>query len=313
MKRSQRKEIKLKNNMPTAKKTKADVEILSFYGGKVRLEKKPWGDHFRVTRIADDGTKHSLISSTRVTKRLDKSAPLIIWAVGLTCTHIRSNIEMSKSSSFTKDEIFSLVSEASTKHTEAKESGGTVGGKIHDFAEAFAHSKVNGTPYPNLKDFVMENPEENRKVENGISSFLDWYNSNKIEFIKMENIVYYNSFYAGDTKEGEIVVEFWGIQDLFARVNNVLTVVDYKTGKSIYTDQRYQLASYFTAYNKNPDNVDKAQQGLILNFNKETGDLVTGTFTPEEMELDFTYGFRGLYFTSIREEALEKERLAKKK
>ena len=303
------------NNMPTAKKPKADVEILSFYGGKVKLEKKPWGDHFRVTRIDEDGSRHSIISVTRVIKRLDKSQPLIIWAVGLTCGYVRSKIELSKATSFTKEEIFSLVNEASTKYTEAKESGGTVGGKIHDFAEAFAKSKVENTIPPELKHFTLPDAEENRKVMNGINAFLDWYNEEDVEFLKMEDILYYNSFYAGDTKEGEIVVEFWGIRDLFARVNGVLTNVDYKTGKAIYTDQRYQLSAYNKSHNTNmPDNKgSEAQQGLILNFNKETGELVKGYFTPEEMELDFTFGFCGLYFTSAREEALEKERLAKKK
>lgn len=296
-----------------ATKPKADVEILSFYGGKVKLEKKPWGDHFRVTRIDEEGKKHSLLSVTRATKRLDKSAPLITWAVGLTCAHVRSFIELSKSSSFSKEEIFLMVDEASKKHQEVKESGGTVGGKIHEFAEAFAHSKISNQPVPILKNYSLPDAEENRKVMNGISAFLDWYNKNDVEFVNMESIVYYNSFFAGDTKEGEIVIEFWGIRDLFARVNGKMTVVDYKTGKAIYTDQRYQLAAYNQAHNSNIDNISKAEQGLILNFNKETGELVEGVFSLEEMALDFTFGFWGLYLTSIREEALEKERLAKKK
>ena len=41
----------------------------------------------------------------------------------------------------------------------------------------------------------------------------------------MEIPTYYNSFYAGDSKQGEEVVEYIGIIDLVAKVDGAVTMI----------------------------------------------------------------------------------------
>lgn len=289
--------------------SKTPVELLSFYGGQVQIERRKWGDHYRYKRIWGD-SKESIIFATNVTKNLDKSRALLPWAIGLVGSHITSSLE--GRTSLHKDEIITLVQEAMQKPDEAKVKGGSTGDIIHDFALAFAKNKLEGTPFPTI-DHLDEEDEEGAKALNGINAFLDFYNNNKVEFVEMEKLVYYNSLLAGDTKKGEPIIEFGGILDLLARVNGQLGVWDYKTGKAIYSDQRYQNSCYFKAYNSDPDNKEKATVSGILNFGKETGELVMGQYTASETMLDYEFGFKGLYLCTVREKQLEAEREALKK
>lgn len=285
----------------------------TFYGGKITIEKKPWGDHFRF--IKSNTGKGGMLSSTKVTKRLDKSEVLIKWAVGLVCGHMTSHFENAKSSTFSREEISLVVAEALLKPEEAKVKGGSTGDIIHDFAHAFALAKMNGTTLPTLDHLDESQDDEHRKALNGINAFLDWYNANDVEFLEMEQLTYYNSELAGDTKEGEFVIEYIGIIDLVARVNKIVSIIDYKTSKGVYSDQRYQLASYRKAWNSQlaPSDPLFAKSSAVLNFGKETGDLVQKTMTPEESQLDFDFGFKGLFLASVREEQLSAEYFDSKK
>ena len=288
-------------------KDKKPNEIVSFYGGRAQVEIQPWGDHFRYKRV---GERTGYLSVTAVTKNLDKSHALIPWAVKLVGTHITSFFEASVSNQFSKEEIFVVVAEAVLKPEEAKVKGGTSGDFIHDFAHDFAKSKRDGSTPPTIAHLDQKD-ETHMKALNGINAFLEWYNANEVEFLEMEKLVYYNSFLAGDSKEGEVVIEFIGILDLLARVNGVVGVWDYKSSKGIYSDQRYQNSAYWKAYNS--DNALKAEVGGILNFGKETGELIKGEYPTVEVTKDFDFGFKGLYLTTLREKELEAERTAAKK
>lgn len=293
-----------------AKTTAKPSEILSFYGGRVTIEKKPWGDHFRFKRIIGD-QKDSITFATSITKNLDKSRALLPWAIDLVGAHIIQGCEGRKT--FHPEEVIALVREAMLKPEEAKVKGGTTGDIIHNFAHDFAKSILDpSVPTPSLDHLDGEKDDEHRKALNGINAFLDWYSTNKVEFLAMEEVVYYNSLLSGDTKEGETVIEFGGILDLLARVNGQIGVFDYKTGKAIYTDQRYQNSGYFKAYNANPK-YGVATFAGILNFGKETGELVKGEYSASEVMRDYEFGFKGLYLVTVREKELEAEREALKK
>lgn len=284
------------------KEPKRPSDILSFYGGRVQIEKKPWGDHFRFIKV---GTKGGMLSATGCTKYLDKSRALIPWAVALVGSHITGTFEMSTAKAFSKDEIFLVVREAMGKPDEAKVKGGDAGTLIHDFAYAFALAKINKTPVPTL-DHLNKEIDVHTKALNGINAFLDFYLSNEVEFISMEQPTYYHSHYAGESGEHN-AFEYIGIIDLVARVNGNIEVIDYKTGKAVYSEQRYQVASYFQAWNSNAAENMQATGVRILNFNKENGDLVEKYIPPAEVERDF-HAFKGLHMVAVREKELEAER-----
>lgn len=275
------------------------------------IEKKKWGDHFRFKRVWGD-KKDSILFATSITKNLDKSRALLPWAINLVGSHILQGCVGKKT--FHPDEVIALVQEAMQKPEEAKVKGGSTGDIIHNFAHEFAKHILDPKNHnmPSISHLDDQKDDEHRKALNGINAFMDWYASRKIEFVAMEEVVYYNSLLAGDTKEGEHVIEFGGIIDLLAKVNGRLGVWDYKTGKAIYSDQRYQNAGYLKAYNSNPK-YGKALFGGILNFGKETGELVLGEYTLEEIYRDYVFGFKGLYLATVREKELEAEREALKK
>ena len=92
--KNQKMRARLLNNMPT-KTVKAPArpsEIVSFYGGQVQIEKKPWGDHYRFFKIVGSEKLSGLLSATSITKHLDKSKALLPWAVDLVGSHIRTTI-----------------------------------------------------------------------------------------------------------------------------------------------------------------------------------------------------------------------------
>ncbi len=283
---------------------KRPSEFLSFYNGQVQIEKKPWGDHYRFIKV---GTKGGMLSSTKCTRYLDKPA-LIGWAVQLVGSHITSTFLERSSVTFSKDEIMLVVSEALMKPEEAKVKGGQSGDFIHDFAHAFAIAKINGTELPNI-NHLDEKDENHIKAINGINAFLDWYNTpgNKVEFLAMEIPTYYNSFLAGDTRADEDVVEYIGIIDLVAKVKGLVGVWDYKTGKRVYSEQRYQLSSYRKGKLADGINIPAPQISGVLNFSKEDGSLNVVEITNEESELDFK-AFKGLHMVASREAQLDADR-----
>lgn len=297
----------------TAAEKKPSVKH-SFYGGRSVIEAKPWGDHFRFTvSVGGEVARSGVLSATGITKMLDKSQALLPWAVGLVGSHVTSTFQSRDAQTFTKDEIFLVVAEAILKPEEAKVAGGKTGDVIHDFAHDFARAQMNGTDNPKLPDLSEMPVEEREKSLKGIGAFLEWFNTRDVEFLALEKLVYYNSSLAGDTREGEGVIEYLGIMDCLARVDGEILVLDYKTGKRVYTDQRYQLSGYFKAWNSNSDNVGMQAGGsAVLSFSKETGDLTICPISRIESLEDYD-AFRGLYFVARREKKIEADRARESK
>lgn len=273
---------------------------IEFYGGAAVIEcvpaKKPNGEAYTRYRVA--GEKECILSSTRITGKLDKSRVLMGWQGRLISAHLKGYIEESTAPHFLRDELIIQIDAAIKSPEAAKETAGDVGRLIHDYAHAFALFKLGKGEEPSLDAFDEKN-ETHAKALNGISAFLDWYNSNKVQFLEMETPYYYNATLAGIPSSP---LEYIGVIDLVAKVNGDLEVLDYKSSKGIYSEQRYQVASYFNAYNSHHTK-KPAKRVRILNFNKETGDLIEKTIEREETFLDFD-AFFGLYLVARRERDL---------
>jgi len=280
--------------MATKAKAKKTYEVIQFYGGQVRVEKVPYGDY---TRYRVEGEKSFLLSATRVTGTLDKSRFLIPWATGLVASHVRERVNAGKGP-YSIDEIMLIVDEAARKPEEKKVAGGDTGTVIHKFCHDFALAKMTGSATPTL-DAIDESTEEGAKALNGINAFLDWYNGNKVEFLAIEQPVYYHCLAAGDGLAGGRVVEYVGVMDALARVNGEVRVIDYKTSKGVYDDQRFQVAAYAKAIASDPSQPYTPDGVSILNFNKETGDLVAAHIPMEEVIHDYA-AFVGLYIAASR-------------
>ena len=273
-------------------------DTFEFYGGKAVLKLRMYGDKPSFKRV---GSEQTLLSVTGCTGKLDKSRALIPWACALVGTHVTSFVESAVAETFSKEEIRLLVAEAVLAPDRAKEAGATTGDLIHDYAHEFAKMKLAGKKgTPSLKH-LDEKDENHQKALNGISAFLDWYNSNDVEFLEMEKMVYYNSFLAGDTDEANLW-EYYGFIDLVAKVNGKLCVADYKSSKGIYNEQRYQVSGYRNAFG-----FVASDCSLIVNFNKITGELIPPLEIPNEEGAKDLQAFKGLYMAAMREKELDRE------
>lgn len=286
--------------VPVQTDKKSKYPTIEFYGGKAIVEcvpaKKPNGEAYTRFRIA--GRKDYVLSSTRITGKLDKSRPLMIWQGRLISAHLKGYLEGSRSEHFLRDELIIQIDAALKAPDTAKEDAGDVGRLIHEYAHDFAKFKLGKGDEPDLDKLDESNPIH-AKALNGISAFLEWYNNNKVEFLEMETPYYYNASLSGIPSSP---LEYIGVIDLVAKVNGDLEVLDYKSSKGIYSEQQYQTSSYLYAYNaqhlKRP-----AKRVRILNFNKETGELLEKAVERDEVMKDFD-AFFGLYLVACREREL---------
>lgn len=211
--------------MPTIEKKIDDKTILTF--------------NEELHRFKVNG--ESVPGVTSITGIIDKSGPLIYWAVNLATDYLKNIIQAGTIISY------GHIEEAASQHTIKKEDAANAGTLVHKWAERFITGKETG-----------ENIEDPR-IKNGVFAFLKWVKDTNIKFRDSEFIVYSKKH------------KYAGILDLVAEIDGKLVLVDFKTSKSIYNEMRYQVAAYQCAYEEMTGN--KIDHRIIVRFDKETGDF----------------------------------------
>lgn len=226
-----------------------------------------------------DDAKHQLFVNgernpfniTGVTGLLDKSQPLIYWAVGLTRDFL--NDVLSRGETITAEHI----SQAVQQHRAVKEKTASIGDMVHEYAELFSLG---------LKP---ELPEDER-AKNGVLAFLRWLGDSKIKIKNPEQILLSKKY------------GYWGIADSDGTKGKELYNVEYKTSKGIYSDHRYQAAAQLKA--KEEMTRKKYKGSYLLHFNKETGEFASIFIDEKETKKDFK-AFLGLFAAKKRETELK--------
>ncbi len=151
-------------------------------------------------------------SVTGILGIVDKSRPLVIWATELMRDYLLEKKQI------TEADIY----KASTLHEEKKKEAADLGSKIHDWIEQHAKGK---------------NPEmpEEKEVQIGVTSFLQWKEENKVSIISSERVVY--------SKKHDYI----GKMDLECRVNGKLCLIDIKSSNGLYNTYNLQTAAYVMA------------------------------------------------------------------
>jgi hypothetical protein len=244
------------------------------------------------------GEKTYLLSPSSIVGMLDKSGPLLIWATRLTVDYVKNYIAQKGIVEMPTDQVLELIEIAASQHTVKKDEAADVGTLIHDYAEAFAKFKLGMTARPEVPDvhtmFPANSEEANdlmqAQVENGIKAFLTWVKDHKVEYLHSEYFVYNPEIgYAGRT-------------DAIAMVDGELTILDYKTGKSIYSSHRYQAAGYYLAVQH--DGIHPTRSAILL-FNKEDGSFKYESYEEDEINKDAEV-FLALAKVKEREKLLSK-------
>jgi len=238
--------------MPT--KTAANKVHCLLYNGKVSIDFYPGSHRFKILSGALpewDGV--APISATQATGIIDKSRPLLIWNNRLISGFLKQYLEERAGQTFTVEELLPVIDEAICLPDKRKEEAAGNGTIVHDFAQAWARFKLGLQAQPKI------DPAWNEQIINGINAFIDWQKTHKVEFLVAERVIYSRQH------------NFVGFTDVIAKVDGLLSVVDYKTSKDVYSDQRYQLSGYWGAYEE--EFGAKVQQGVIAHFSKETGEF----------------------------------------
>lgn len=204
------------------------------YNGKKELKFDPVKHKYWI-----DGERVEL-SSTRVTGIIDKSAPLMGWAIKMMAQYLvnllNNNIQIGE------NEVY----QAKREYRKAQKKAADIGSAIHQWIEDW----IKG-----------ENPEmpDDENIVNGITAFLKWKRNNNIEFIESEEQVYSEKY------------NYIGTFDAIAKIDGKLAIIDFKSSSGIYNEMRYQLASYWHAWEEMTD--DKFDEGYIVQFDKKTGNF----------------------------------------
>lgn len=228
--------------------------ITKLYGGEVELDFNEQKHFFTVNG-------KTVISVTGATSVVDKSRPLIYWAVGLAKDFLMENL--SALIDDTKgDKIIALIEEAGKQHSIKKQQAADIGTQVHNWAEAFIKAKSK-------KDWP-EIPKE-PAVFNGVTAFLKWVDEYEVKFISSERQIYSRKY------------KYAGIMDAEAIIKRKLCVVDFKTSKGIYPEMRFQVSAYQAAAEEESGKEYSGNKWLAR-FDKTSGEFEAHEFAEQDKD-----------------------------
>lgn len=215
-------------------------------------------------------------SSTGTVKIIDKSAPMMGWAIKLMALYLIDILD--KGNVISEETIL----QAKKEYRKASKKAADIGSAIHEWIENW------------IKGNKPEIPDD-EKIANGITAFLKWQ-SGKMKFNKK------------DSERLVLSKKYWyaGTLDAIATIGKDKVVIDFKSSNDIYNEHRYQLASYWYAYEE--EFGETLGYGLIVRFDKETGNFDPDKnilkISRKEYEKDFK-AFLGALAIRKREEELK--------
>jgi hypothetical protein len=163
---------------------------------------------------------------------------LVPWAVKCAGDYLLDN----KDAPIGDLDVF--VKEMKGAHRRESSKALNVGSEVHNFCE----EHMKGKAPPMLKG---------EEAGHAALAFIKWFMSHDIDPIGIENKVY------------SISHNYCGTVDLIAVIDGKLTLLDYKTSKSIYPENFYQTAAYKFAYEE--ETGDKIEQTMIVRLDKYGG------------------------------------------
>jgi hypothetical protein len=202
-------------------------------------------------------------SVTTILWRLDKPA-LIQWAADCAVEHIR------KTPDFTK-----IDWEAARKaHATIRDEAGDVGTIVHKYARAVLEAKGDRQA---LDGLTLPLDVAGTQALKAIAAFEAWMQTHKIEPVAVERRVFSQRFmYAG-------TLDFTG------RIDDELSLLDFKTGNDVYDEAWFQMGGYDDALTEEHewqdifgDSDTPRLAHWIIHLDKNTGEFAAYRRGPEE-------------------------------
>lgn len=209
--------------------SKTVTERVSLYEGSVVIDFYPNSHRYKLIGLEGEPSGEWIKSPSSIVNKLDKSQPLIHWAVN--CFYDKVVEEMRDGHNFSRDDLMSMLELGKKAHTERKEAAADVGTVVHDYALG----RIKGLGIEQVEGFSDLSEEDQDKARMGAQALDAWHESLGGETVASEFLVY--------SKKQNVV----GRCDELLRVGNDLVIVDYKTSKGVYSSQVYQVAFYHKA------------------------------------------------------------------
>lgn len=242
----------------------------SLYDDTVEISFNPANHCY--TLVKQDGEEMNvrwIPSVTGTTSQLDKSAPLIGWAVNMYQEAMISDLDKlfsvaekdeervlrESTDVFSYGEIKALIDTNKNAHREVKEKAATIGSIVHEYAETKQDLEQ-------IEGFTTLSKEDKEKVLNATTAFDHWFDEAGFAPRKKEALVYSKKY------------GFCGTLDLLAVKNRQLHLLDYKTSSGFYVEYIIQVGGYFLAYEEEHP-TEKIAGATIVLFCKETGSYRT--------------------------------------
>lgn len=193
----------------------------------------------------------SIPSVTSFTGVIDKSRPLIFWAVRLTKEYLLERIDNGEAITVID------IEEASRMHTKKKEEAADIGTRIHKWVERWIAGEK-----PELPD--------NEKERKGVTAFLKFQKEHNVKWLESEKIVYSKKY------------NFAGILDAVGTIGDKLTLIDFKSSNALYDEYRFQVSAYQLAYEEMTGK--KIDERIIIRFGKEDGEFESVTLDEDDKD-----------------------------
>lgn len=220
----------------------------SLYGGQVQLEFNKYGHRYTV-----EGKE--CLGVTTVLGVIDKSGPLIYWAVGLALDYVREQVKPG----LVVDEVQlkEILDTAKSAHRVKKEKAADFGTLVHEWIEQY------------IKGQKPERPI-NPQMQKATDGFLMWVQKNKVEFHDSERPVYSRRY------------NFAGTCDFTCTINGKRYVGDIKTSNAIYDTYMMQVSAYRLAMKEENGMIDPYDGMVIIRVPKNNGEVEVKFFNNYE-------------------------------
>lgn len=231
-----------------------------FYNGEVQLrfDQKKW----KYFLVKDNGTFEAQNGVTSVCHIIDKSEPLMGWAVKKTLEKLRRLIVERKLDG-NEDVMFymfiteldQLMKEAKTARDEELDTAGEIGHIAHDWIEKYIKASLTGDQ-GRVEELLAKFPVDER-AKNACLAALEWMAAHNVRWLGTERRVYSKKYKFAGTMDGLALVDSC-TDELCCRheFKDRMTITDWKTSNYLYIEFLMQTAAYWQAHTEEfPDQV----------------------------------------------------------